>query len=141
MKSCTSFLMYRIVQEFKEVVSIYYPGKFSLFDYFVLQHIYSCDTDGCTQYQLAKGMHVSPARINPVIKKLVNDNMVSVKVDDSSMRVKKIITVSEIGRETVASIEEKSKTIIDYANEESNPNHENYSAFTGFLTNLYEKIP
>jgi DNA-binding MarR family transcriptional regulator len=133
--------MYRIVQEFKEVVSIYYPGKFSLFDYFVLQHIYSCNNEGCTQYQLAKGMHVSPARINPVIKKLVNDNMVSVKVDESSLRVKKIITVTEIGRETVDNIDNKSRKIIDNADEESHPNYEDFCAFTGFLTNLYAKIP
>ncbi|NGN98405.1 hypothetical protein G5S52_12320 [Grimontia sp. S25] len=98
MNISNAYKMYRVILELKDIVLAVYPGKVSLNEFFVLQHI-SFNTDGCTQYELAKAMRLNTSRINASVKKLVTDEMVTIEqIDEDSARVKKRVAITEQGQ-------------------------------------------
>ncbi|ORT48746.1 hypothetical protein ST37_16900 [Vibrio sp. qd031] len=140
MQSSPAFQMYRVVQEYKDIVSKSYDTKFSLFEHFVLHHIESTQKAGCTQYEIAKVMHVLPARVNPVIKKLEKEGYVFITHDESTMRLKKIVVATAKGREIIDYVTDQGNFAIGYPNVPESNKHTDYLVFKRFLDYMYRKI-
>ncbi|MGF1769559.1 hypothetical protein L4D06_19520 [Enterovibrio makurazakiensis] len=101
MEISNAYKMYRVILELKEIVLAVYPGKASLNEFFVLQHV-SFNLEGCTQYDLAKAMQLNTSRINASVKKLVTDEMVTIEqIEEDSARVKKRVMITEQGQALV----------------------------------------
>ncbi|WP_087026170.1 MarR family winged helix-turn-helix transcriptional regulator [Thaumasiovibrio subtropicus] len=134
MKVSNSYKQYRIMQEFKELISEFYPGKVSLLDFFIMQHIAYCGEEGTTQYDLSKALYITPARINPVIKRLESDEMITIEVDDTTRRIRKILTVTEKGKQIVDSVVRRSFEVIGETREE---NPQQLEAFEAYLDKMF----
>jgi DNA-binding MarR family transcriptional regulator len=140
MNTPTIFQLYRLVLELKEIVKMYYPSKISTFDYFVLQQVVECGGSGCTQYELSKAMLVSPARVSPAIKKLLNDKMVELSIDNSTSRLKKIVKPTTMAFEVTRQIKHKADEVIAFSNHPQSEYYEDYLKFKDYSEYLYNKL-
>ncbi|MGF1718553.1 MarR family transcriptional regulator [Vibrio kyushuensis] len=98
--------------EFKKLIHDAYPKKMSTLEFFILLHV-GRQEGGCSQYDLAKAMSLQSSRVNPLVRKLVEEDLL-VEHSIESNRNKMSISTTDKADTIVAEVIDTSHKKIDY---------------------------